>query len=360
MRLKNNKILRDFYRMYQVYNSKNKIQLFEKNVILIGTPTHGNLGDQAISVAEIKFLKEKFPDYNIIEIFDKDVYSSLKSLKRQLKIEDKVFFHGGGNFGSLYSTAEEQRRIALKILGKRIPIFFFPQSIYYEDTLLGKKQLQIAINDFKKYPNLTIVAREKISFEFALENFNNHILLIPDIVLSLDLFKKYKLRRKKRVVFSFRDDKEKLLDEKLIAQLKHAVKDLKIETIDFDTHIGDEFEIREEKRNSKLNEIWDTFGKSSLILTDRLHGMIFALITGTPAIIFSNNNPKIRSSYETWITDVNYIRYIDTYNPSEVIDNIVEMLNISPERKNFSRFYDYFAEEINAIQSSIEEEKWKE
>ncbi|EGP4930188.1 hypothetical protein FFQ48_002464, partial [Enterococcus faecium] len=163
-----------------------------------------------------------------------------------------------------------------------------------------------------------------------------------------------------RVVFSFRDDKEKLLDEKLIAQLKNAVKDLKIEAIDFDTHIGDEFEIREEKRNSKLNEIWDTFGKSSLILTDRLHGMIFALITGTPAIIFSNNNPKIRSSYETWITDVNYIRYIDTYNPGEVIDNIVEMLNISPVSKDFSRFYDYFAEEINAIQSSIEEEKWKE
>ena len=90
MRLKNNKILRDFYRIYQVYSSKNKIQLFEKNIILIGTPTHGNLGDQAISVAEIKFLKEKFPTYNIIEIFDKDVYSSLKFLKRQLKIKQLV------------------------------------------------------------------------------------------------------------------------------------------------------------------------------------------------------------------------------------------------------------------------------
>ena len=32
-------------------------------------------------------------------------------------------------------------------------------------------------------------------------------------------------------------------------------------------------------------------------MTDRLHGMIFSVITGTPCIVFDNFNSKIKNAY---------------------------------------------------------------
>ena len=38
-----------------------------KRIFLMSTPWHGNLGDQAIILAEYQVLKRAFPDYTIIE-----------------------------------------------------------------------------------------------------------------------------------------------------------------------------------------------------------------------------------------------------------------------------------------------------
>ena len=40
------------------------------------------------------------------------------------------------------------------------------------------------------------------------------------------------------------------------------------------------------------------FQKSELVITDRLHGMIFCYITKTPCIVMPNNNHKILMTYE--------------------------------------------------------------
>lgn len=36
------------------------------------------------------------------------------------------------------------------------------------------------------------------------------------------------------------------------------------------------------------------FAKSKVIVTDRLHGLIFALITNTPCIVISSYNQKLK------------------------------------------------------------------
>ena len=45
-----------------------------RKFILIGTPNHKNIGDQAIAYAEYKFLKENFNDYSIIDVNMEDYY----------------------------------------------------------------------------------------------------------------------------------------------------------------------------------------------------------------------------------------------------------------------------------------------
>lgn len=48
---------------------------------------------------------------------------------------------------------------------------------------------------------------------------------------------------------------------------------------------------------------------SKLLITDRLQGMVFAAITGTPCIVLNNNHYKVKGTYE-WISTLDYIEYV--------------------------------------------------
>ena len=74
------------------------------------------------------------------------------------------------------------------------------------------------------------------------------------------------------------------------------------------------------ERTSAVNQKLSECSGASLIITDRLHGMIFAAITGTPCIVMESLSSKIRGCY-SWIEDCNYIRLC---NDSEEIPAIWE------------------------------------
>ena len=52
------------------------------------------------------------------------------------------------------------------------------------------------------------------------------------------------------------------------------------------------------------------FSSSKLVVTDRLHGMIFSAITNTPCICFDNKNGKVSAQYE-WIRNNSYVKLVD-------------------------------------------------
>ena len=56
----------------------------------------------------------------------------------------------------------------------------------------------------------------------------------------------------------------------------------------------------------------DEFRKSKLVVTDRLHGMLFAAITGTPCIALGNSSGKVKGVYD-WLTHLDYIQYVDLH-----------------------------------------------
>ena len=64
------------------------------------------------------------------------------------------------------------------------------------------------------------------------------------------------------------------------------------------------------RREFFLNKKLDEFAKAEIVITDRLHGMIFATITGTPCIAFDNLSNKVSGVYE-WIMDQSYVKCID-------------------------------------------------
>jgi len=96
-----------------------------------------------------------------------------------------------------------------------------------------------------------------------------------------------------------RNDQEKKLTENESNILQIKVQELFGKILHYDTLIN-RSQMTINDRLEELNKIWDNFRKAELVITDRLHGMIFCYITNTPCIAFLNNNHKIEATYQ-WI-----------------------------------------------------------
>ena len=122
--------------------------------------------------------------------------------------------------------------------------------------------------------------------------------------------------------------------------------------LQIDTHIGNLKSNYEYEKilSNKLEE----FAKSKVVITDRLHGMIFCVLTKTPCIVISNNNHKIKKTYMDWLQDVKWIKYYDTINISLVIKDISYFLNNNFNEINLD-FTDKF---IPLIKESDNNEKY--
>lgn len=68
-----------------------------------------------------------------------------------------------------------------------------------------------------------------------------------------------------------------------------------------------------EESNYMVQRKLREFAASELVITDRLHGMIFAAVTETPCIVLNSRSHKIRGCYE-WLSKLGYIRFLDDIN----------------------------------------------
>ena len=96
----------------------------------------------------------------------------------------------------------------------------------------------------------------------------------------------------------------------------------------------------------------ENFAKHKLIITDRLHGLIFALITNTPCIALSSYNFKIKENYDM-LKDNEMISFID--KDINELDNAIEKF-MNMDISNYKNDYkEYFNEMINVIRDKNEE-----
>lgn len=202
----------------------------------------------------------------------------------------------------------------------------FPQTIFYSDTESGQAKLQASIPIYND-SNVTIVAREKQSFDILQKVYPSAtILLTPDIVLSstMDDYGAVQAERN-GVLFVTRSDPEKSVSDTTWEKLEKAV-----------THNGKAYRhtdmysdepVTKENRAELVRKKMQEFCSAELVITDRLHGMVFAALTGTPCIVFSNYNHKVKGTYD-WISYLPYIRYVETVEEAEAtIPELLKMKN---------------------------------
>lgn len=285
----------------------------KKKIFLFLAADYGNLGDVAITLAQRNFIKKVWPDYFYIEVPISKNYL-IEYFRKHITSEDIITIVGGGNLGSLYYSIEIVREYIIRVF-RRNKIYCFPQSIYFENSKKGKNALCLAQHIYKKASKLTIFIREEQSYKFCQSNFQVESFLVPDLVMTLDRIDCC-IERENKAVICLRNDKEQYISGQFQDEILSYINTRFNNSVSLDTFIGQgnfDFGFLEKSFESFLKELQ----RSSFVITDRLHGMIFAYITGTPCVVLPNNNDKIKYSFE-WIKDCGYIKFVDKESITEI------------------------------------------
>lgn len=288
----------------------------QREFLIFNTPIHGNLGDHAIIYAEIEMLKELNIEPFEIPTFEEQYIFNY--IEKNVDKDADIAITGGGFIGSQWMAE-------MNLVNKVVETFFehkiiiFPQTIFFKDDDEGKVELEKSIKNFKKVKNLNIFLREEKSYVFAKKNYENaNVFLVPDVVLYLKCLYEYE---RKNALLCFRKDVEGVLNTEKKEEIKEMLLAQKVEIVETDTVLEKCVKIKERKKELFVKV--EDFAKAKIVITDRLHGMIFSAITNTPCITFSNYNHKIKGVY-TWLNHNNIIYKENTENLELDIKKICE------------------------------------
>lgn len=276
----------------------------KKYIILFGSPIHGNLGDHAISCAERAFIENQFPNCGIIEISSLSYLYAPNEYQKVIHTDDVLLITGGGFLGDLWENEDRFVKTIIQAFPNN-SVIIMPQSVFFCDE---KKLIETRLF-LKDYPNLFLFAREGNSFKVFCELYDkNRVFLVPDAVLSLE-WKNVSNSPRNGVILCFRKDKEKTMGSSLESMICEALNSNSVNYKYIDTVEAGIISFK--SRNKHLRKKLDSFSKTQLVITDRLHGMLFSVITHTPCIAIDNLSQKISGVYE-WIKELPYVSIIDT------------------------------------------------
>lgn len=316
----------------------------KKRILVFNTPAHGNLGDHAIAKAEFRFLNHYFPNIEVIEIYE-DIWDYSKDLiKKFITKDDLILLHGGGYLGDLWPVNERKAMDIIKSFHNN-SIYYFPQTCYYYNTS-NSGLFNTNKHFYIKSNNLKFMTRDTASYNFIQEHFvsnKDNCKLYPDMVTYINIDVKEK--KKKEILICFREDHEKISDNNNLDIVKkyandHNYKIKKVSTV-LDRRISPY------ERDKELNNILKQFASVELVITDRLHGMVFSAIAGTPCIALDNLSKKVSGVYE-WINYLEYVKVIDSKElTNDVISEYINLRNCHYENQRLIKYFDDMANYIN-------------
>lgn len=292
----------------------------DKRVLLLGTPTHGNIGDQAIVAGELRILKDYFPDREVIEV-PCDCLAGGLGFAKHVRRDDLIFMHGGGNLGNLWLHEEQLRRALIESFPDN-KIVIFPQSICFTDDDTGRRELARSQQIYNTHDDLHLMTRDENSFEFAQKFFprvNNY--LMPDAATVLHGITDDVDVAREGVLFVLRGDKEKVRDDAKIQILQESFAEAHIPFEVVDTVIAEK--VTADTRDEKIRAVLMKFRKSKLVVTDRFHGVVFAFVTRTPVLAFKSFDTKISSGVK-WFENFPSVFYAEDtdWNAVETFINL--------------------------------------
>lgn len=282
---------------------------------IMGTPQYTNLGDSAISLAQRAFLEKAGAPKSTIKEITREEYQKYHTLiMKCVKPRDKITCIGGGNMGDAWLDEELLRQQVMKDFPNH-DIIVFPQTIYFTPTRQGDQIRQESIPIYDRL-DCTLIAREETSYSI-MQGLYPHasILLTPDIVLSMQA-KDFGAMPQPRngILFVLRNDEEAALTQTDREELQQKAKQSGEPVRKTDMYASEQ--VTRENRAALVKAKLEEFASARLVVTDRLHGMVFAALTGTPCVVLGNYNHKVSGTYQ-WVHTLPYLRYVNTVQEAE-------------------------------------------
>lgn len=319
---------------------KYHIEKRNRNVVIFGTPNHGNLGDYAIYAAEKKLFCRFLPTCNVFGVNMTDFQHEVQALKKLLKKEDLLILTGGGNLGNQYMDDEIIRRTVIQTFPNN-RIIMFPQTLYFTPDVEGERESIKTAAIYNAHKDLYLMARDAVSYHAMREKFTGSVQLLPDVVLTWGSFP---VSDKDGVLVVLRNDLESIFGEKERQQIYDMLRAeyATVETTDTEIEIDGKADRLEQCLEEKMQQ----FNRAELIVTDRLHGMIFAALAQTPCIVLNNYNHKLKETYR-WIQHLDYIFFLESADGlREAVCRLKDRKDCKFENKEIEERYKAFLEEV--------------
>jgi len=301
--------------------------MVDRDYALLGLPYYLNIGDILIWEGERQFLST----------FRYKCLNEGYRYKDYWRIQDNtlILLQGGGNFGDLWRSIQDER---LSIVQRYVnnPIVIFPVTCWYENTTLLQQDAEI----LSKHPNLTICARDALSFALLKKYFNNRILLVPDMAFCIEratielqihgegegtLFLK---RTDKELASNVPSPSKEILKtsdvrdwpsmeknplcwicyRKLYKYGKKAEHYGGLQTISRIVLKSSDWYFHEHCRKQLIHEGVSFVGRYRNIYTTRLHVGILSLLLDKEVTIIDNSYGKNSSFFDTWLSDTDGVK----------------------------------------------------
>jgi exopolysaccharide biosynthesis protein PssK len=281
----------------------------DRPVALVNYPNHPNPGDNAIWLGTLAVLRR----IGVPVGYTSTAAAFDAQAMREAVGDAPLLLNGGGNFGDLYQRQQSLREFVLERCRDR-PIVQLPQNIAFRDPRNLERMRRLCA----AHPRFTLLARERRSYAFARRAFDGvSVALAPDMAFGL--------RRLRRVAPPSRDvlwlgrrDAERVPRE---APRGVAVTDWYPDdpALQLPPHLRRVYAPNgplDERTFEPLAAAWvragtEVAGSARVLVTDRLHAHVFALMLGVPHVLLDNSYGKVRATFETWTHGDPLVRWSD-------------------------------------------------
>ena len=273
---------------------------------LVDFPDHSNVGDSAIWLGEMAYLRRsgRLPAYySAIADFD-------DAACRAAIGGGAILIHGGGNMGTLWPKHEAFRLHLLRTHRGR-PIIQMPQSIHYADPAAAAEMAEA----IRAHGQFTLLVRDARSLAFAEQHFDCDIRLCPDAALMLG-----RQRRDPATVPVFallRTDHERAADEATLpagvvaddwleedaGQKRRLRLSLKLGRLFTRDPMAQRAARQRRLAEWRFQRGLTMLSAGELVVTDRLHAHILSLLLDIPHVLLDNSYGKVAGFADQWTGD---------------------------------------------------------
>ncbi len=298
------------------------------SIALLDFPAHSNVGDSAIWLGCLQLLREMDvpePCYSCdTETYDRE------TLARRLGL-GTILFTGGGSFGDLWEKHLHFRERVVTDFPDN-PIVQLPQSVHFRHA----ESLDRARAAFDRHPRLTIIARDAASLDMIRREFTASSFLAPDAAFALGALPNEVEPHLDVLWLKRRDLEDRWMD---------AVPSEDAAVVDW-TSEPRSAGIMLSRSLSRLHTSHPAFARLSrpvleasypriarerlsrgvtllqsarVVVTDRLHGHILALLLGIPHVILDNSYGKVHNFAGQWTSESPLVHFASTPAQAESV-----------------------------------------